>query len=90
MLQTFDPGRVAAFVRLLAGPRPAGLPLGGQVHRCDGDPNRRTTRLPGIIMTWLQYRHLEIDADEPLDSRVRTYARAPRRLRPVNPGLRVL
>jgi hypothetical protein len=90
MLETFDPRRVDAFARLLASPQPADLPRGGQVHRCDGDPNRRTTRLPGIIMGWLQYRHLEIDGEEPLDPRVRTYARRPRHLRPVNRALHVL
>ena len=90
MFQTFDPGRVDAFARLLASPQPADLPAGGHVHRYDGDSNRRTTRLPAIIMGWLQYRHLEIDGEEPLESRVRTYARRPRHLRSVNPALHVL
>jgi len=90
MLETFDPRRVDAFAKLLASPQPADLPRGGHVHRCDGDPNRRTTRLPWIIMGWLQYRHLEIDGEEPLDSQVRTYALRPRHLRPVNRGLQVL
>ncbi len=90
MFQTFDQMRADAFTRLLASPQPADLPSGGHVHRCDGDSNRRTTRLPGIIMGWLQYRHLEIDGEQPLDSRVRTYARRPRYLRPVNPSLQVL
>jgi hypothetical protein len=90
MFETFDPGRVDAFARLLASPQPADLPRGGHVHRYDGDSSRTTTRLPGIIMGWLQYRHLEIDGEEPLDSSVRTYARRPRHLRPVNPALRVL
>jgi hypothetical protein len=90
MFQTFDPGRVDAYTRLLARPQPADLPRGGHVHRCDGDSTRRTTRLPAIIMGWLQYRHLEIDGEEPLDSPVRTYARRPRHLRPVNPGLHAL
>jgi len=89
MLQTFDPRRVDAFAKLLASPQPADLPSGGQVHRCAGDPDRQATRLPAILMGWLQHRHLDIDAEEPLDSRVRTYAR-PRRLRPATPGLRVL
>ena len=89
MFQTFDPVRVDALAKLLASPQPADLPRGGQVHRWDGDPDRRTTRLPAIIMGWLQYRHLEIDAEEPLDSRVRIYVR-PRRVRRVNPGLHVL
>jgi hypothetical protein len=89
MFQSFESRRVDAFARLLAKPQPADLPRGGQVHRYDGDPDRRVTRLPAIIMGWLQHRHLELDAEEPLDSRVRVYVRL-RRLRPVNPGLRVL
>ena len=84
MFQTLDPRRVDAFAKLLASPHPADLPPGGQVHRYDGDPDRRVTRLPAIIMGWLQHRHLELDAEEPLDSRVRICVR-PRRLRPVNP-----
>ena len=89
MSQTFDPRRVDAFARLLASPQPADLPRGGQVHRWDGEPDRRTTRLPAMIMAWLQHRHFEVDAEEPLNSRVRIYIR-PRHLRPVNPGLHVL
>jgi hypothetical protein len=89
MFQTFDPGRVDAFAKLLASPQPADLPRGGQVHRWDGDPDRRTTRLPAMMMRWLQHRHLEVDAEEPLDSRVHTYVR-PGRVRRVNPGLHVL
>jgi hypothetical protein len=34
--------------------------------RCEGDPDRRHTRLPGILMNWLQRRHLEVDRDEPM------------------------
>jgi hypothetical protein len=90
MFQTGDPGRVEAFAKLLASPQPADLPRGGQVRRWDGDPDRRATRLPAMIMAWLQYRHLEVDAEEPLDSRVRIYVRPPRLLRRVNPGLHVL
>jgi len=45
------------------------------------------TRLPGILMGWLQRRHLEIDVDEPLAPATRTLKR---RGRPANLGLRVL
>lgn len=87
MMQTFDPVYLNEFARLLARPDPADLPRRAHVYRCAGDPNRRATRLPGIIMAWLQRRHLEIDAEEPLTSTTRTWKRHGR---PANPGLRVL
>ena len=90
MMQTFDPARLETFEQILARPLPQGLPPGGQVHRWDGDPDRRTTRLPAIIMSWLQRRHLEIDADEPLTSRARTFRRPRRAVRPMNSPLHVL
>jgi hypothetical protein len=86
MIQTFDPRRVDAFTQLLAIPLPKDLPLGGHVYRCEGDPERRTTRLPAIIMGWLQRRHLAVDIEEP-PARPRTFVR---RGRSLNPGLRVL
>lgn len=86
-MQTFDPECFDAFDRLLARPDPTDLPRRAHVYRCEGDPNRRTTRLPGILMGWLQRRHLEIDREEPLASATRTLKRHGR---PVNPGLRVL
>ena len=86
-MQTFDPACLEAFARLLARPDPRDLPRRAHAYRCEGEPNRRATRLPGILMGWLQRRHLEIDAELPL-------AAAKRALRPrarlANPGLRVL
>jgi hypothetical protein len=90
MLQTFDPARLHAFEKMLAGQRPLNLPPGGQVHRFDGDPDRRTTRLPRIMMAWLQHRHLEIDAEEPLTARARAYRRPRRAVRLTNPSLKLL
>ena len=90
MIQTFDPQRLDAYERLLAQPLPRGLARGGHVYRCSGDPDRRTTRLPALMMAWLQRRHLETDADEPLTARARTFRRARRPVRRPNPGLQVL
>jgi hypothetical protein len=87
MMDMFDPARFAAFARLLAQPDPMDLPRRTHVYRCQGDPNRRATRLPGILMAWLQRRHLAIDIEEPIASATRTLTR---RGRPANPGLRVL
>ena len=87
MLQIIDPVRFDAFVRLLAQPDPPDLPHRGHVQRCEGDPNRRATRLPKILMGWLQERHLRIDDEEPLP----LATRAVRRLgQPTYNGLRVL
>jgi hypothetical protein len=63
MMHTIDPIRVAAFMRLLAQPDPSDLPRRGHVYRCQGDPNRRATRLPGILLAWLQRRILENDGE---------------------------
>ena len=65
MLQEFDPKCLAAFSRLLARPDPRDLPPRTHVARCEGDPNRRATRLPIIHMGWLQRRHLDVDSEEP-------------------------
>ena len=89
MIQTFDPQRLTAYERLLASPQPADLPAGGRVHCLDGDPDRRTTRLPRIMMAWLQRRHLDADAEEALPAPARRWPR-PRPARRVNPGLCVL
>ena len=98
-MQTFDPVCFEAFARLLARPDPTDLPRRAHVNRCEGDPNRRTTRLPGILMGWLQRRHLDIDLEEPLALATRTwqlrrigrhYNGLERRGRPANPLLRVL
>ena len=88
MMQTFDPTCLEAFARLLARPDPTDLPKRAHVYRCAGDPNRRATRLPGILMGWLQRRHLEVDIEDPIAAATtRTWKR---RGRPANPGLRVL
>jgi len=90
MVQTFDPQRLDVYERLLAKPLPRGLSRGGHVYRWSGDPDRRTTRLPAIMMAWLQHRHLEIDTDEPLTAKARTFRRPRRTVRLPNPGLRIL
>jgi hypothetical protein len=68
MIQTFDPVCFEAFARLLAQPDPKDLPRRAHVFRCAGDPDRRATRLPSILMGWLQHRWLkELDAGAALD-----------------------
>jgi hypothetical protein len=62
--QTFNPVCFDAFAELLAQPDPSDLPRRTHVYRCEGDPDRRTTRLPGILMVWLQRRHLGVDLEE--------------------------
>jgi hypothetical protein len=92
-MQTIDPVCLDAFAKLLARPDPTDLPRRAHVYRCEGDPNRRATRLPGILMAWLQRRHLAIDVEEPLASATRTSAREGTWVRQeprANPGLRVL
>jgi hypothetical protein len=86
MMQTYDPVCLDAFARLLSRPDPADLPSRRHVRRCEGDPDRRTTRLPSILMGWLQRRHLDADPEEvPGSAR-----RMPKRLRPAQSGLRLL
>jgi hypothetical protein len=87
MIQAFNPVSFDAFAQLLARPDPADLPRRAHVCKCEGDPNRRETRLPAILMGWLQRRHLDADIEEPLAAAKRTWNR---RGRPANPGLRVL
>jgi len=87
MMSTFDPVSLDAFSRLLARPDPRDLPRRTHICRFDGEPDRRETRLPGILMAWLQRRHLEVDVEEPMPSATRMVKR---RERAVNPGLRVL
>jgi hypothetical protein len=89
----FDPTCLDALAQLLARPDPRDLPRRAHVYRWEGDPNRRTTRLPGIHMAWLQRRHLAVDIEEPLAAATRSAGRrAPwvRKERRANPGLRVL
>jgi hypothetical protein len=62
--QRFNPERYNAFAQLLSRPDPAGMPRRANVNRWPGEPNRRGTRLPGILMAWMQRRHLALDVDE--------------------------
>ena len=86
MIQTFDPESLDALAQLLARPDPKDLPRRAHVYRCEGDPNRRVTRFPGILMAWLQRRHLATD----IEVRLAPATTPKHRGRPVNPGLRVL
>ena len=92
-MPTRDSVCLEAFARLLARPDPRNLPRRAHVYRFEGDPDRRATRLPGILMAWLQRRHLAIDIEEPLGPAMRTSLRHDPWTRPeprANPGLRVL
>ena len=89
MMYVCDPVTFEAFERLLARSDPDDLPRRAHVIRCEGDPDRRSTRMPGILMAWLQRRHLEVDIEVPLAPAIRA-TRASRRKRATNPGLRVL
>jgi hypothetical protein len=84
---TMNPLCLDAFERLLAQPDPDDLPRRAHVLRWEGEPNRRSTRLPSIMMSWLQRRFLEIDGEEalPRATRVRT-----RNARMTTPRLHVL
>lgn len=87
MTRTFDPVCFEAFQQLLAQPDADDLPRRASLCRYEGDPNRRSTRLPGIITAWLQRRYLDVDVPEPMASA----KRMPKRYaRPVNPGLHLL
>jgi hypothetical protein len=87
MMPSFDPVCFDAYAQLLAQPDPTDLPRRAHVYWYQGDPNRRVTRLPAILMGWLQRRHLEIDVEEPLASA--RHARK-RLTRPANVRLRLL
>jgi hypothetical protein len=87
MIPRFDPERLEAFERLLAQPDPADLPTRAHAYRCAGDPARRATRLPAILMAWLQRRHLAVDVERRPAPAMRV---GRRRARPPNVGLRVL
>ena len=86
-MEVYDAVSYDAFVRLMARPDPMDLPRRAHVHRCEGDPDRRATRFPAILMGWLQRRYLEKDIEEPLAPAIRALKL---RGRPANPGLRVL
>ena len=66
VIHAFDPACLGAFERLLAEPDPPEMPRRTHVYQCAGDPHRRETRLPVILMGWLQRRHLDVDVEEPL------------------------
>lgn len=87
MSPRFDPERFDAFERLLAQSDPADLPARAHAYRCAGDPARRATRLPAILMAWLQRRHLAVDVEHRPAPAMRLAT--PRR-RPANLGFRVL
>jgi hypothetical protein len=87
MTHTFDPVCFEAFQQLLAQPDPRDLPRRAHLCRYEGDPNRRATRLPPIMMAWLQRRYLDHDVPEPVAFATRMPKR-PARL--MNPGLRLL
>ena len=61
-----DPDCFEAFARLLAQPDPPEMPRRAHIYSCDGEPERRVTRLPAILMCWLQRRHLDVNIEEPL------------------------
>lgn len=87
MIPKFESDRLEAFARLLAQPDPPDLPARAHAYRYAGDPARRATRLPAILMGWLQRRHLAVDVEERLAPATRV---ATPRHRPANLGLRVL
>ncbi len=87
MMRTFDPVCFDAYSRLLAQADPRDLPRRAHVWRCAGDPDRRATRFPGILMGWLQRRHLAVDVVEPIAPATLTWTRRGRR---TTPRLRVL
>jgi len=66
VIQAFDPSCLAAFERLLATPDPPEMPRRAHMPPYGGDPERRVTRLPPILMSWLQRRHMETDREDPL------------------------
>jgi hypothetical protein len=87
MTRTFDPVCFEAFQQLLAQPDADDLPRRVNLCRYEGDPNRRSTRLPVIITAWLQRRYLDLDVPEPMASAKRMPTPCSR---PVNRGLRLL
>ena len=88
MMQVFDPVSYNAFARLLAQPDPADLPRRAHTVSCEGGSTRRVTRLPAILMAWLQRRHLESEIEEPLAPALRSWKRPT--LRPSKPRLQFL
>lgn len=62
--QKFNHERYNAFAQLLSRPDPAGMPRRASLRRWSGEPDRRGTRLPAIVMAWMQHRHLALDVSE--------------------------
>ena len=96
-MRTFNPMRFEAMAELLARPDPDDLPRRSHVYRYMGDPHRRTTRFPEILMGWLQRHYLEVDVEEtPAPARASQYRRSnrydghERRGQSAGSGLRVL
>jgi hypothetical protein len=63
-MPTFASTSFDAYTRLLAQPDPKDLPRRAHVCRYEGDPNRRDTRLFGIVSVWRQRRNLELEVEE--------------------------
>jgi hypothetical protein len=61
-----DPECFEAFERLLAQPDPPEMPRRTHIYSYDGEPNRRATRLPAVLMAWLQRRQIAVEMEEPL------------------------
>ena len=66
MIHALDPVYLEAFERLLAQPDPPDMTRRAHERPYGGDPDRRATRLPVILMGWLQRRHLAVDREERL------------------------
>ena len=63
MIQTFDRTCLDQLERLLATPDPPEMPRRAHARPYGGDPARRATRLPIILMGWLQRRFLDLDLE---------------------------
>lgn len=63
MLQPFNVATFNAYERLLALPDPPDLPRRAHVRLCDGEPHRRATRYPRILIGWLQHHYMDVDGD---------------------------
>ena len=79
VIHRFDRVCFEAFERLLAQPDPPEMPRRTHIYSYDGESDRRATRLPALLMVWLQRRHLAVEIEEPLAPARR--ARKPFRVR---------
>jgi hypothetical protein len=65
MMQPFDPVCFEAYARLLALPDPPEMQgLRGHSVRCLGQPNRRETLFPRVLIGWLQHHYLAVDGED--------------------------